>query len=232
MTVQQTIEEALSTVLQQDISVVGAGRTDTGVHARKMVAHFDYCEAEIEEKNAVVNSLNKMLSHDIAIDKIVPVRYDAHARFSATKRTYIYSLTERKDPFNYEIVCRKSLAKMNFDRMNEACRILFEYIDFTSFGKFSPDVKTNNCRITEAHWKQDGDIWRFTISANRFLRNMVRAIVGTLIDVGRGKISLDDFKSIIEAKDRCKAGDSAPACGLALVEIDYPDEIFLEKVGK
>lgn len=228
VSVQRSLENVLSRVLQQDISVVGAGRTDAGVHARIMVAHMDVAEV-IVHPDLLAGKLNNMLSKDIAIYKIISVKDDAHARFDAISRTYEYRISEKKNPFNYEYTCRIALHRMNFDRMNEACQILLDYLDFTSFSKLHTDVKTNNCRISDAGWFQDDDhkIWLFNITADRFLRNMVRAIVGTLLEVGRGKMSIDDFRHVIEAKDRSRAGTSAPAEGLALVDIKYPEDIFL-----
>ncbi|MDR1524719.1 MAG: tRNA pseudouridine(38-40) synthase TruA [Tannerella sp.] len=226
LSVQQCLEEVLSTVLRQTVSVVGAGRTDAGVHARMMVAHFDTVEA-VADLFRLTDKLNRMLPKDITVYKIVAVRETAHARFDALSRTYKYFIADRKNPFDYEWICRMSLRDVHFERMNEACKVLFDYSDFTSFSKLHTDVKTNNCRILEAGWEQDGDMWVFTIRADRFLRNMVRAVTGTLLEVGRGKITVQDFRNIIEAKDRCKAGTSAPAEGLALVNIEYPDNIFI-----
>ena len=225
ITVQQSIEEALSTILRQSVSIVGAGRTDAGVHAKLMVAHFDM-ENPIENLPFLTDKLNRLLPKDIAIYKIVPVRPDAHARFDATARTYKYYVTLQKDPFNYELVYRY-FGKLDFERMNEACKVLFDYIDFTSFSKLHTDVKTNNCHIYEAGWKQEGEVWVFTIKADRFLRNMVRAIVGTLLEVGRGKLTIEGFRKVIEIKDRCKAGTSAPGHALYLVDVDYPKELFI-----
>lgn len=224
ITVQQRIEEALSTILRRPMSIVGAGRTDAGVHAQLMVAHFD-SEELISDLPFLVDKLNRLLPKDIAIDRIVPVAPDAHARFDATSRTYKYYLTAKKNPFNYDWVYRY-IGKLDYDLMNEACRVLFEYTDFTSFSKLHTDVKTNNCRIMEAGWKQEGDVWVFTIRADRFLRNMVRAIVGTLLEVGRGKLSLFGFREVIEAKDRGRAGTSAPGHALYLVDVTYPEKIF------
>ena len=224
ITVQQRIEEALSTILRRPMSIVGAGRTDAGVHAQLMVAHFD-SEEPISDLPFLADKLNRLLPKDIAIDRIVPVAPDAHARFDATSRTYKYYLTAKKNPFNYDWVYRY-IGKLNYDLMNEACRVLFEYTDFTSFSKLHTDVKTNNCRIMEAGWKQEGDVWVFTIRADRFLRNMVRAIVGTLLEVGRGKLSLSGFREVIEAKDRGRAGTSAPGHALYLVDVTYPEKIF------
>jgi tRNA pseudouridine38-40 synthase len=227
ISVQQCLEEVLSKVLCRNISIVGAGRTDAGVHARMMVAHFNIPEV-IENTALLVGKLNNMLSKDIAVYKIIPVAEDAHARFGALSRTYEYMLSDKKNPFSYEYVCRMPLQQMDFKVMNEACAVLFNYSDFTSFSKLHTDVKTNNCRISEAGWRKDGDTWVFTIKADRFLRNMVRAIVGTLFDVGRNKITIGDFREIIEAKDRCRAGMSVPPEGLALTDIEYPNDIFLD----
>lgn len=251
MSVQQALEEVLSTVLRHEIALVGAGRTDAGVHAHSMAAHFDVPE-EISEPALLVGKLNNMLPKDIAIQRIVPVIEDAHARFDALSRTYEYRISEGKNPFCYEYVCRMSLRRMDFERMNDACRLLLETSDFTSFSKLHTDVKTNICRVERADWINkehtgwisqsdgdhqtspydagrgcQGDMWVFTIRADRFLRNMVRAVVGTLFEVGRGKMTLDGFQDVIEAKDRCRAGTSAPPEGLALTEIVYPQRLFL-----
>ena len=157
----------------------------------------------------------------------VPVRPDAHARFDAISRTYKYYVTTRKDPFNYELVY-KIPGKLDFEAMNSACPVLFDYIDFTSFSKLHTDVKTNNCRIMHAAWTQIDDVtWVFTIQADRFLRNMVRAVVGTLLEVGRGKLTVDGFQRVIEQKDRCKAGTSVPGNALFLVDVTYPEELFI-----
>lgn len=224
VTVQQSIEEALATLLREPVSIVGAGRTDAGVHARLMVAHFDWREP-IGDLVFLADKLNRLLPKDIAVYRIVPVRPDAHARFDATSRTYKYYIAIRKDPFNHELAYKIS-GKLDFDAMNEACKILFDYIDFTSFSKLHTDAKTNNCRIQQAAWVQEGDLWVFTIRADRFLRNMVRAIVGTLLEVGRGKLTSDGFRAVIEKKDRCSAGTSAPGHALFLQDVTYPDELF------
>ncbi|MDO5570737.1 MAG: tRNA pseudouridine(38-40) synthase TruA [Bacteroidales bacterium] len=223
--VQQTIEEKLSMILREKITVTGAGRTDTGVNASLMVAHFDI-EKEIEDVDLLADRLNRVLPKDIAIEKIVAVKDDAHARFSALARTYKYYVTSKKDPFGGDFKYRLR-GEIDVDKMNQAASMLFDYIDFTSFSKLHTDVKTNNCKIMYAKWERIGDDdLIFTIKADRFLRNMVRAIVGTLLLVGRGKLSLDGFKNIIEQKDRCKAGDSAIAGALFLVDIEYPDSVF------
>ncbi len=224
--VQQKIEETLSLLLRTPVSITGAGRTDAGVHAALMVAHFDYHSeirgAELTEK------LNRLLPHDIAISRIIAVNSDAHARFDAISRTYKYYLTLKKNPFKNDLSCRVSFP-MDFEMMNKAAQTLFEYTDFTSFSKLHTDVKTNNCKIMQAVWSQEDDgLWVFTIQADRFLRNMVRSIVGTLLDVGRGKLSIDDFRKIIEQKDRCKAGTSVPGNALFLVDVEYPERIFDE----
>jgi tRNA pseudouridine38-40 synthase len=224
-TVQQSIEEALATLLRQPVPIVGAGRTDSGVHARLMVAHFDRCEP-IADLPFLAEKLNRLLPKDIAVYRIAPVRADAHARFDATSRTYQYFVTTRKDPFLYESACRIHHTP-DYEAMNEACQLLYDYTDFTSFSKLHTDVKTNNCLITHAGWTNEGDMGIFTITADRFLRNMVRAIVGTLLEVGRHKLSPADVKTIIEARDRGKAGTSAPAHALFLTDVTYPEELFV-----
>ena len=222
--VQQRLQEALSTLLRQPIEVVGAGRTDTGVHARMMVAHFD-----IENSNQLLalqgrgweRVLNKLLPPDIAVQEVRQVADDMHARFSATSRTYHYFIHTYKDPFLYAYSWQVPY-KLDFEKMNEAAKVLLEYKDFTSFSKVNTDTKTNLCDLKEAHWDEVAPgQWRFTITANRFLRNMVRAIVGTLVEVGRDRISIDDVRRIIEAKDRCQAGESVPGKALFLVDIQY-----------
>ena len=217
--VQSELQTALSVVLKDDIQIVGAGRTDTGVHAKLMVAHFDF-ESEIVDFETLTKKLNGILPKDIAIQKIVRVKNDAHARFDAVKRTYEYHLTQKKNPFLEGLAC-KFFRSLDFEKMNLAAKYLFDYEDFTSFSKLHTDVKTNNCTIFRAEWQKRGEVWVFTIQANRFLRNMVRAIVGTLLLVGENKISVDDFKKIIEEKNRNKAGSSATAEGLYLVNIEY-----------
>lgn len=217
--VQETLEKALSTMLRCPISIVGAGRTDAGVHAKKMIAHFDTDVAL--NTLELPRRLNCFLPTDIAIQKIEPVANHLHARFSATKRSYEYHLVTGKDVFCTETAFFHP-GTLDFDAMNQAAAQLFNYIDFTSFSKLHTDVKTNNCTIFEARWEQlSPSHWVFHISADRFLRNMVRAIVGTLLQVGTQKITIDDFKRIIESKDRCQAGTSAPAHGLYLTDVQY-----------
>ena len=224
VSVQSCIEKALSTIMRTPMAIVGAGRTDAGVHAKLMIAHVDF-ELPIADIPQLQEKLNRLLPKEIAIYNIVPVCADAHARFDATARTYHYVVTNQKDPFNFDGVA-KIYGEYDFEAMNAAAQILFEYIDFTSFSKLHTDVKTNNCVIKKAYWEQQGSLWVFTIQADRFLRNMVRAIVGTLFEVGRGKLSLDGFRAVIEAKDRGRAGSSAPGQALYLVEVDYPETIF------
>ena len=224
VSVQEVIEKTLSTVLREEIAVVGAGRTDTGVHALFFVLHFDFSK-EITEPEKLVYHLNCFLPGDIAIQNIRKVGNDFHARFSAVSRTYKYFICTEKNPFQTE-TCYQYTVPLDINKMNEAALVLFEFSDFTSFSKLHTDVKTNNCRIFQAEWKNENKQLVFTIKADRFLRNMVRAIVGTLIEVGKGKLTIEDFRKIIELKDRSAAGTSAPAKGLFLVDIEYPEEMF------
>lgn len=217
--IQQELQEALSTLLRQPIEVVGAGRTDTGVHAKMMVAHFDWREP-LNGKQ-LTYKLNKLLPGDIAVQEVRQVDEEMHARFSATSRTYHYYIHTHKDPFLQAYSWQIPFA-LDFDKMNEAAKVLLEYKDFTSFSKVNTDTKTNFCDIKEAYWEEVADgQWRFTITANRFLRNMVRAIVGTLVEVGRGRTGIEEVRQIIEAKDRCQAGESVPGKALFLVNIKY-----------
>ena len=217
--IQQCLQEALSTLLRKPVEVVGAGRTDTGVHARMMVAHFDW-EETIDGKQ-LAYKLNKLLPGDIAVKEVRQVEDDMHARFSATSRTYHYFIHTRKDPFLQAYSWQIPFA-LDFEKMNEAAKVLLEYKDFTSFSKVNTDTKTNLCDLKEAFWEEvEPGQWRFTITANRFLRNMVRAIVGTLVEVGRDRISIEEMRHIIEAKDRCQAGESVPGKALFLVDIKY-----------
>lgn len=217
--VQQTLQEALSTLLQTDIEVVGAGRTDAGVSARMMVAHFETDKACDNEQ--LVYKLNKLLPHDIAVQRIWEVPDEMHARFSAFSRTYHYYIHTRKDPFVRQYSWLVTFP-LDFARMNEAASRLPDFDDFTSFSKVNTDTKTNLCNVTEARWTREGEnTWRFTITANRFLRNMVRAIVGTLIEVGRGRMTVDEFCQVIEQRNRCSAGDSVPGHALFLVDVSY-----------
>lgn len=276
ISVQQVLQESLSIILRQEIVIVGAGRTDAGVHAREMIAHFDYpantanlrnpdiCESssnsdkpvnadnletpanlampvnvvnhetpvnldksvDILDCETLVRKLNRFLPKDIAISAIYPVKPDAHARFSAVARTYKYFVTTLKDPFSCDYAYRL-FYQPDIETMNTLCEVLYEYEDFTSFSKLHTDVKTNNCRIKYARWEKKGDLYEFTIRADRFLRNMVRAIVGTLLEAGRGQLDEQGFRKIIEARDRNAAGDSVPGHALFLEKVDYPDDIRL-----
>lgn len=219
VTVQEELQKALSTLMRKPMEVVGAGRTDTGVHARKMIAHFDH--DEVLDCLQLVYKLNKLLPRDIAVQHVEPVADDMHARFSAKSRTYHYYVHLDKNPF-LRSYSWQVYGNPDFELMNRAARVLMEYKDFTSFSKVNTDTKTNDCTITEARWDRVGeDQWRFTVTANRFLRNMVRAIVGTLMEVGRGRMTIEQLRSVIEAKDRCRAGDSVPGNALFLVEVLY-----------
>jgi len=221
ISVQEVVEKTLSTVLRETVEVVGAGRTDTGVHASFFVLHFEVKE-ELSNFENLVYKLNSLLPNDIAFQKIWPVANDLHARFSAISRTYKYYISTKKNPFRTE-TSFKYLLPLDIDKMNDASHILAEFEDFTSFSRLHTDVKTNNCKILWAEWEVINTQIIFTIKADRFLRNMVRAIVGTLLEVGKGKLTLNDFRKIIEAKDRAAAGASAPAKGLFLVDVEYPE---------
>ncbi len=222
--VQQTLEEALALFLRQKVDVTGAGRTDAGVHASQMIAHFDLDEPQDPEWMA--HKLNGILPQDIAVHGIRPVRSDAHARFDAVARTYRYYVTLNKSAFNHNYSWFVP-NEPDFELMNRAAQLLVDTVDFTSFSKLHTDTKTNDCHVSEALWTPlNGGRWMFTITADRFLRNMVRAIVGTLMEVGRHKLTIDGFRKIIDGKDRCSAGDSAPAQGLFLYKIVYPDNLF------
>lgn len=222
VSIQEEIEKALAILLRVPTPILGAGRTDAGVHARQMIAHFD---ADVEDTVMLTEKLNRILPKDIAIYKTVRVKDDAHARFDATSRLYKYYITTQKDPFMYPYKY-KVHGNIDLDIMNRCSDILFDYVDFTSFSKLHTDVKTNDCKIMYARWEKEGEDYIFTIKANRFLRNMVRAIVGTLLEAGRGKLDEAGMRRIIEAKDRSVAGCSVPGNALFLEEVEYPDEIF------
>lgn len=225
ISVQEVLTKALCTILRTELELTGAGRTDTGVHARLMVAHFDLV-GSLPLTYDFIAKLNSFLPKDIAALKIAEVQSDAHARFDAISRKYEYHVVLQKSVFKNELAARIS-NRLDFEAMNFAAGTMKEYRDFTSFSKLHTDVKTNNCVIKHAEWTQQADEWIFTIEADRFLRNMVRAIVGTLFEVGRGKMTVEEFRKVIELKDRCKAGTSVPAHGLYLVDILYPDSIFI-----
>ncbi len=226
ITIQKTLEEALSLILGENIKTTGAGRTDTGVHASYFCAHFDSTIDDLDSRQNLLFRINKFLPKDISINDIRKVVPDANARFSAISRTYKYFIDRKKNPFTNDSAWFL-YGELNLDKMNEACKILFRHNDFTSFSKLHTDVKTNNCKIFHAAWEESGSRLVFTIKADRFLRNMVRAIAGTLVEIGQGKLAIDDFEKIILAKDRGKAGKSAPAKGLFLAHVEYPQEIFL-----
>jgi tRNA pseudouridine38-40 synthase len=216
--VQETLNKAFSVLLNETISIMGAGRTDTGVHASEMFGHFD-TEKDLDIQT-LVHKLNSYLPKDIAIFDIIPVHDDAHCRFDATKRTYEYHINTVKNPFLQELSWYFN-QKLDVVLMNEAAGILLNHTDFQCFSKVNTDVNTFDCTIFEAYWRIENRKLIFTISANRFLRNMVRSIVGTLINIGLHKISLDDFENIIASKSREKAGFSVPAHGLYLTDISY-----------
>lgn len=217
--VQAELQRALSTLMRCPMEVVGAGRTDTGVHARLMVAHFD-SEQPID-CHQLAYKLNRLLPRDIAVSKIEPVASDMHARFSATSRTYYYYVHTQKNPFLRAYSC-ELYYDLDFELMNQAAATLLEYDDFGAFCKSHTDVKTTLCKVTEARWIQTGaSEWYFVITANRFLRNMVRAVVGTLIEVGRHRMTVDDFRRVVEGKKRTAAGESMPGHALFLVDVRY-----------
>lgn len=217
--VQAELERCLGLKLGQPVSITGCGRTDTGVHARCYYAHFDY-DGVIEDCEELAYRLNVFLPSDIVIYRIWEVKPESHARFDALSRTYHYQITRCKNPF-HQTDAFAYYGPLDVTLMQQAADLLFDYTDFTSFSKLHTQVKTNNCRIMEAKWLEQGDLLVFRIKADRFLRNMVRAIVGTLLEVGKGRMTLDEFKKTIELKDRCSAGESVPAQGLFLQEADY-----------
>lgn len=219
VSVQEELTKALSVLLGKPIEIVGAGRTDSGVHAKEMYAHFDF-DDQINS-NDLVKRLNSFLPRDIAVFAVLQVKEDAHARFDATRRTYEYHIHLQKDAFKEDFSWYFHY-DLDVAQMNKACKLLFKHTDFQCFSKSNTDVFTYNCIIFEAFWKKEANALVFTISADRFLRNMVRAIVGTLIGVGQHKISIEDFEEIIKSKNRSKAGFSAPAHGLYLTKVDYP----------
>jgi tRNA pseudouridine38-40 synthase len=221
-TVQMVLEDSLKMLTGSSIKTTGAGRTDTGVHARHFTAHFDSEHPLFNTGSQSVYKLNCILPADISVNDLYPVKPEAHARFNALSRTYEYRLSQHKDPFDTTLSWYFS-RPLDMVAMNQAARKLLEYSDFTSFSKLHSDVKTNRCHIMEANWCDDTGKIIFTIKADRFLRNMVRAIVGTMIEIGLGNIDLQGFTEIIAGKDRKLAGFSVPAHGLFLAEIAYPD---------
>ena len=218
------MESCFSTLLRSEVELVAAGRTDTGVHAHEMFAHFD--AEELSDLSDLVKRLNSFLPDDIAVQRIVQVPEDAHARFHATSRTYQYRIVKHKDPFHIHTAYYNQ-QNFHIELMNEAAQLLLGRQDFEAFSKTNTDVKTFICDIKEANWKHEGNLLVFTITADRFLRNMVRAVVGTLLEVGLGKLTLKDVKSIIKSRDRGQAGVSVPAKGLYLIRVRYPENILL-----
>ncbi len=219
--VQSAIEESMSKIAREEIKITGAGRTDTGVNARMMVAHFDISRP-IDHTEPYIRGLNSLLGPDIAIEEIVRVSDDAHARFDATSRTYHYYAHTGKSPFLYPLSWQAP-ERLDYDAMNRAAEILTKISDFTSFAKLHSDAKTNICHVTHAAWHDLGEGRHvFIITADRFLRNMVRAVVGTLVDVGRGKLTCEQFRQVVDARDRCAAGTSMPPHPLFLWDIEYP----------
>ncbi|GHC55718.1 tRNA pseudouridine(38-40) synthase TruA [Ulvibacter litoralis] len=223
ISVQEVLEQALSTLLRKEVKVMGAGRTDAGVHAKQLYAHFDF--DTIEDSSALVFRLNSFLPKDVSVKTIFQVAEDAHARFHACEREYEYIVTLGKDPFS-EGFSHQLHHKPDVALMNTAAALLLEYKDFQCFSRSNTDVKTYFCIVKTAYWRLEDNQLIFTIAADRFLRNMVRAIVGTLLDVGFQKTTLDEFRTIIEGKNRVNAGASAPAKGLFLTKVLYPEEIF------
>ncbi len=225
LTVQQVLEETFSTLLRQPVELMGAGRTDAGVHARQMYAHFEV--DGIADKEDLCYRMNSFLPDDIAISGIYEVPDDAHARFDAEERTYEYWIVQEKNPF-YMDTAHYIKFGLDLDKMNEAASLLLKYTDFECFSKSNTDVKTFLCKLKKAEWTIQGDVLVFTITADRFLRNMVRAIVGTLLEVGLGKCTLAGVEEIINSKDRGKAGVSVPAKGLYLTKVSYPSHVKLK----
>lgn len=226
ISVQETIENALSILLKKKISVLGCGRTDTGVHAKQFFLHFDI-EEEID-KEKLKYRLNSFLPDDIAIFQIQKVNEKAHARFDAVSRSYHYQISLEKNVFENDLSLQIYQSNLDIEKMNKASALLLDFTDFKCFSRSKTDVKTYDCDITEAFWKLDGQSLNFYITANRFLRNMVRAVVGTLLEVGKEKMTLDEFKDVIQSRDRSRAGASVKAKGLYLTRVVYPENIFIK----
>ena len=218
ITVQEKINKAISTILRKEINITGAGRTDAGVHASQMFAHFDF---DKELNKDFTYKLNAILPDDIVIYKTILVSKEAHTRFDAVSRSYEYKIVLGRNPFLLDVSWQLNYKNIDIDLMNKAAEILYEYEDFECFSKVKTDVNTFICKVTNAEWKLNENELTFYISADRFLRNMVRAIVGTLLNVGLGKTSLEEFRKIIESKYRSKAGVSVPARGLFLTQVEY-----------
>lgn len=223
-TVQQTLEKALSTLLREQVETVGAGRTDTGVNASYYTAHFDSVRP-VDDCAKLVYKLNLILPHDIAVSSVTAVDENAHARFDAVEREYTYYISQHKNPFR-RFSAWQYYVPLDMEMMNRAAEALLRHDDFTSFAKLNSNNKTNICRVTRAEWRRESDMLVFTIRADRFLRNMIRAIVGTLVDVGRGRYTPEDFDRIIAARDLSLSSGSAPAQGLFLSDVVYPETVF------
>ncbi len=226
ITVQEVLNNCLTRLLRQEVYVIGAGRTDAGVHAKQLFAHFDLMK-KVDDIPQFLNRLNSFLPKDIAVKSLLDVEEDVHARFDAISRKYEYWVSQQKNPF-IEGKAYLIHKPISIEVMNKAAKNLFKFNDFTCFSKSDTQTKTNNCRIMKAYWEDREGLLVFTIQADRFLRNMVRAIVGTLLDVGLGKMTEEKFIKVIESKDRSNAGVSVPAHGLYLLEVNYPKEIFDE----
>jgi len=226
ISVQEVIEKALSTILKEETNIVGAGRTDTGVHALQMFAHFD--TKKILDLSDLKYKLNSFLPKDVVIQDIFKVTENAHARFDALSREYVYRISQKKNAFTFNNTYYLKSA-LDTDKMVEASKILFEYKDFQCFSKSNTDVKTYHCNIMKAEWKFENDELQFTVKADRFLRNMVRAIVGTMLNIGLGKIAVEDLHQIIKSKNRSEAGFSVPAHALYLTKIEYPEHIKINE---
>ncbi|MBL4746887.1 MAG: tRNA pseudouridine(38-40) synthase TruA [Flavobacteriaceae bacterium] len=224
ISVQQVVQQSLSTILRTPIEVLAAGRTDAGVHASQIFVHMDVAQ-ELNEVD-LVYKLNSLLPSDIAVREIKRVKDDAHARFNATFRSYEYKISLEKNPFSMGFSWQVTNQIFDIDKMNEAAALLLEYENFKCFSRSKTDVKTYNCTITEAVWKKEGNGLVFYISADRFLRNMVRAIVGTLVQIGNGRMTIPQFRNVIQSMDRRNAGASVPACGLSLTQVGYPLSIY------
>ena len=226
LTVQQVLNEMLSQLLNEPIITTGCGRTDAGVHATEFFAHFDSTKSDLQQnQDKWIFKFNHALPADIAIQRIIAVHEKANARFDAVSRTYQYIINRKKDPFQIDRACFL-YGVFDLVEMKKATELLFDYIDFSAFAKSNTQNFTNNCKLYKAEWKEENELLIFTISADRFLRNMVRAIVGTLLDVGKGKMSVEEFRKVIETKARSNAGFSAHACGLYLTKVEYPSTLF------
>lgn len=225
-TVQQVLNDMLSKLLNEPIVATGCGRTDTGVHASDFYAHFDASNMQLAaDKEKWIFRFNGALPADISVQNIYAVKPDANSRFDAVSRTYKYFISQKKNPFGIDRACFYYGA-LDIKAMNAAAAELFKHTDFGAFAKSNTQNFTNNCKVVEAEWREENGLLVFTISADRFLRNMVRAIVGTLIDVGKGKMSIAEFNAVIESRDRSNAGYSVPACGLYLVKVEYPEDLL------